>query len=614
MAVTFVGRRATATSAFLSEGKPRVRKARTRWTAELVAEEIRAIKSSGVIPSQAYVVKHRPDLYGAAQRYCGGFRKALVAAGEDPIAIAASSRLAATTRKVKWTRATILTTLRERKHSGFPINVDAMKRDGLGGLLRAAKRGFGSYEKAVAEAGFSYADVRLQVPDWTKETVTESIGALLNGGHDLNVSSAQHLNGSLVTAAIRLFGSWDEALRQAGLDPSDIRLDVGTEAGKGRVFENLCNALFANIRPRWRLNLRFDANGGSLRPDGYDPLTDEWIDFKLAAWGMSVSSSIRKYKPHAKRLRFITLNGSRVSAPAVVFQSVFEFELEASGPVLRDIFKALHALEDEIVPGTSLDIWSTVWTKEKLIQFIRQLPSDASNALSVQRMHPREYSAVVKHFGGWYQGLDAAGLPANVIRRRRLAYTREDLEQFIEGRRADGDGLSVKAVTVTPSGNGLYQAANRLYGSWERALQASGVAHDSVNEFTLSKAAMLARLYKFIRATHAAGEPLNALYIRDHFKAEYKVACRLAGGWRHAVERCGIIYSRICVVAPPQRITKTDVDSYIRARHTAGLPLNTATVRRDNRPILTAACRAIYGSWKIAIEANGLSYRNVRLK
>ena len=149
-------------------------------------------------------------------------------------------------------------------------------------------------------------------------------------------------------------------------------------------------------------------------------------------------------------------------------------------------------------------------------------------------------AAVVRYFGGWYQGVDAAGLPGADIRRRRLTYTREDVNQFIQVRLARGEGLSAKAVTDTRSGSGLYQAANRLFGGWDDALIANGIPSASMDEFTLSKRATLAQLYDFIRRRRTAGEALNALYIRDHFKARYKVALRLAGGWREAVEACGI--------------------------------------------------------------------------
>ena len=528
--------------------------------------------------------------------------------------VAAESRTKSRAARLKWTREAILGTIQERHAAGKPINTLAVKQAGLGGFYRAACKSFGSYKKAVEVAGIEYAKVRKITPDWSRDKVVKAISGLAAAGHDLNVSAAQHAQSSLVTAAYRLFGSWDAALRESGHDPKAIRLDIDTEAGKGRVFENLCNALFSLIRPHWRLDFRFPTDTGPLQPDAYDASINEWIDFKLAAWGMSVSSSIRKYSAYANTLRFITLHGARELESGITFQPVFDFEHEANTSALREIFETLHDLVADVVPSTRLEIWARVWTEEKLLEFIRQLPDKELHARSMQQRHPREYSAVVRHFGGWYQGLDAAGLAIDEIRRRRLAYTKEDIDDFIQSRKASGEALSVKEVTTTPSGSGLYQAATRIFGSWGDALAASGVAVEEVSAFTLSKQDTLAKLLAFIRERDTAREQLNATLIRDNYQAEYGVACRLAGGWRQAVEAAGIDYATVSNNAPPMRLSKNDIDSYIQHRHQAGLALNSTAVRRDNRPIHTAACRVVYGSWEAAIEANGIRYTEVKQK
>ncbi len=350
------------------------------------------------------------------------------------------------------------------------------------------------------------------------------------------MSAVQHQQSSLVALATKFFGSWDVALREAGFDPKIIRLDMHTEAGKGRLFDNLCDALFRAIRPTWRLDFRFPTDMGSLLPDAYDPLVDEWIDFKLVAWGASGNGSIRKYSPYASSLRFITLNGSRASRPKVTFQSVFDFETQATTAELQEIFETLRGLRVYVVPNTRLAMWSRVWTEEKLLEFIQQLPLRHNNSRYVKTNHQREFAAAVKQFGNWARALEAAGLSASDIRRHHLPYTKVDAEQFIHDAASTGKALSTKAVTSTTSGNGLYQAARRLYGGWVQALRANNVDPSAVNEHTISKLATLAKLIQFIRSRHAAAEPLNLQLVRDHYKAEYGVACRLCGGWRQAIE------------------------------------------------------------------------------
>ncbi len=154
----------------------------------------------------------------------------------------------------------------------------------------------------------------------------------------------------------------------------------------------------------------------------------------------------------------------------------------------------------------------------------------------------------------------------------------------------------------------MYQAAHRLYGGWVQALRANNVDPDAVNEHTISKLATLAKLMQFIRSRHAAAEPLNLQIVRDHYKAEYGVACRLCGGWRQAIEASGIKYSEVSINVSRKRIGKTEIDNYVMTRFRDGQRLNTTAVIADNRLIHTAACRPPYGGWKAALDANGIPY------
>lgn len=589
---------------------------RQSWTPDLVVLEIRKLRAQSIVPSQSYVVRHYPALYGAAQRFLGGWRRALIAAGEDPAAVASTSRAESITRRTKWTRDVILRTIRERFVKGLPLNVQALKDERLGAFLRAAGRHFGNYGFAVRAAGIEYGDIR-HGTDWVSDpetAIVAGIRALAEVGHDLNISAAQHHNSGLVTAAIKHFGSWDSALLAAGFDPEGIRLDVDTEAYKGRIFENLCYDVFAVLRPNWRDDFRFQSQSGVMSPDAYDPDTGEWIDFKIAAWGMSVQKSIRKYLPYAPSLRFVCLAGARASTPAITFESILEYESEATTPDLRELFARIRALRDYDVPITSFEQWATRWTRAEILQFIQELPASERHSRHAQLHHKAVYKAAVRMFSGWYAAVEAAGFDVEIIRRRRPPYSKTDVDQFIRARLARGESLSVKAVTSTPSGNGLFQATTRFYGSWDAALAAHGIQYDQIREKPGKEKFTRAVLDAFIRSRHAARAPLNATVIRDNYKGEYGSAFRIYGGWREAVEANGISYEIVSESTPPRRIEKAEVDAYIRSRHAAGLPLNTRAVCCDNRPIHTAACRKYYGSWEAALEANGIPYCAVTLR
>lgn len=584
----------------------RTKARRTEWSRDLVIAEIREIRGGGAVPSQTWVVKHRPDLYGAAQRLLGGWRSALIAAGEVPERVACESRMANAALRTKWTGPAILEEIRRRRLSGSALNVQAMKEAGLATLLRAAKRTFGSYDEALAFAGVEYAGVRLNTLWDTREVILRGIQSLAEAGSDLNISAAQHTRSGLVAAALRYFGTWDEALRAAGFDPEDIRLDVDTEAYKGRAFQNICWELFALLRPSWRTGFRFKANSRVLLPDAYNPEDDEWIDFKLAAWGMSAQSSIRKYGPHAHALRFICLHGERTSVEGITFESVFRYERDGSSPDARALFRRLRELEALRVPATSFDEWATKWTRAEVVRAITRLPEQERHSRHAQQHRKGTYSAAVRLFGGWYQAVAAAGLPVEAIRRRRTPYTHADVNAFIQSRVRRGEALSARAVTSTSQGSGLYQAATRLYGSWSHALAAAGIDYQQVREKPGREVVTPAVLDGFINERLQARASLNAEAIRDGFKAEYGAAFRLYGGWRQAVEASGISYADVSLSTPPRRVTKDEIDRYIRARAAQGLSVTSSAVRADDRPIHTAACRRVYGSWAAALEANGV--------
>ncbi|MEK7466414.1 MAG: hypothetical protein AAB074_03275 [Planctomycetota bacterium] len=595
---------------------PQSSRKRVSWTAALVVNEIRKLRERRISPSQSYVVGNHPALYGAAQRLLGGWRNALIAAGEEPAKVARESRDVSNATRTKWTHDFIIKTLQERARLGKPLNFLKMRDSGFGGFLRAAARVFGSYEAAIRAAGLSYASIK-RGTDWVSNPEKAIIGGireLASAKVELNISSAQHHRSGLVTAAITHFGSWDSALVAAGFDPINTRLDLDTEAGKGRIFQNLCYDLFQVLRPKWRDDHRCKTTTGVLLPDAYDPDTREWIDFKIAAWGMSVQKSIRKYSGYADHLRLICLAGRRNSTERVTFESIFDYEGEAMTPTLRTLFERMRCLAAHDVPTTSFEEWATRWTRREVIQTIQNLPPDERHSRHAQLHNKGAYSAAVRMFGGWYAAVEASGFDVEDVRRRRPAYTKGDVDAFISGRSSSGLGLSARVATATASGSGLYQAASRFYDNWAAALAANGLKYDDVKLKPGRERFTKQVLDRFIRTRHNARERLNATTVRDQFKGEYGAAFRIYGGWRQAVEANGISYRSVSEIVPPRRVTQTEVDAYIRSRSQTGLPLNSRAVCRDDRPIHTAACRRFYGSWSNALKVNGIDYDTVTLR
>jgi lipase chaperone LimK len=93
-------------------------------------------------------------------------------------------------------------------------------------LLSAAAYHFGSYRKAVQQAGVDYATV-LRRPWWTRKKIIELIKKARRHGLDLHWSAISRRRDLLGRAALaslqaRLFGKWSRALHAAGLDADEI--------------------------------------------------------------------------------------------------------------------------------------------------------------------------------------------------------------------------------------------------------------------------------------------------------------------------------------------------------------------------------------------------------
>ena len=136
------------------------------------------------------------------------------------------ARMSAGRARSGWNRDKIVARIRQLHARGEDLSYNRMSRLQQG-LLAAANYHFGSWAKAVNAAGLDYATQVRRVPKWSKEKVIQAIQKAHREGADLswtNVTTNKAYS-ALAYAAIReeRFGSWDNALRAAGLDPARVR-------------------------------------------------------------------------------------------------------------------------------------------------------------------------------------------------------------------------------------------------------------------------------------------------------------------------------------------------------------------------------------------------------
>jgi len=125
-----------------------------------------------------------------------------------------------------WSKPKIVSRIQALRAKGADLSYNCMARREQG-LLAAANYHFGSWGKAVDAAGVDYAREVRRIPKWSRDTIVEAIRKAHEEGADLcwtNVTRDKRYS-ALAYAAIRenQFGSWDAALKAAGLQPTDVR-------------------------------------------------------------------------------------------------------------------------------------------------------------------------------------------------------------------------------------------------------------------------------------------------------------------------------------------------------------------------------------------------------
>ena len=178
---------------------------------------IRAIlqrECRGLPLNHAAVMRGDSRLQRAALRLFGRWDAALRAAGINPAGV----------RKTReWSRKAVVRRIRELAGEGKALNSAAVQEfEAI--LVSAAHRYFSSWDAALYAAGLNAEMWRKQAPPWTQDSLIRTIREACASGVKVNHAVAAAWKGnSLTRAGVRLFGSWDAALRAAGLDPVRIR-------------------------------------------------------------------------------------------------------------------------------------------------------------------------------------------------------------------------------------------------------------------------------------------------------------------------------------------------------------------------------------------------------
>lgn len=132
-----------------------------------------------------------------------------------------------------WTDAAVLAGVRERRRRGLALNSAAIRRDNLGLCQQGARR-FGSWDAALRAAGLDPDLIRRARP-WTREQILSGIRSRAKAGKSLAYRESLADEPRLVRAALAAFPtSWTRALEVAGVGTARRGASGGRRRGGRR--------------------------------------------------------------------------------------------------------------------------------------------------------------------------------------------------------------------------------------------------------------------------------------------------------------------------------------------------------------------------------------------
>lgn len=426
-----------------------------------------------------------------------------------------------------WTEKLVIDCVRALHRNGRPLNQKAVSKDnsietreilleitgretnGLG-VYQAALKRCGGWDAALRDAGIDPRLIRTDLYVQRPHLIVDGIRALHRAGVPLYTNSI-HKNRSertrqilkkelgiesngtrIFQAAWRRYGSWNTALREAGIEPESVK-----------------RCLYFWSRDK------IVACIASLAKE----------DITLHTGAIAFDDSPRTHKIIQNHTGKNTSGRALLTAAREYFGS-WDKALEASG-----------------VPPVTVRK-TRVWTKELVQSAIRSisiagLPLDF---VSISREHCSSTRGIlrqvtqrnttgaslcaagIKFFGTWTNALEASGLPAASIRRDRV-WNRESVVKALSVldehkfplnassmNREKSAGVSNLLLGITgrmTTGSSMYQAARVIFSSWDAALRQARLDPCQIRRRSMSLSSEQELVVRILLLLQAEGVALN---------------------------------------------------------------------------------------------------------
>ncbi len=183
------------------------------WNEYLVLKSLRTLIRTGKIKALLQFREEFPQLYSACRRHFKNWRGAFVAAGLDPRQIE---------KITMWTDELIIKTLKEKITQGQIKNLSQL-RNNFSPLYNACREHFGSWEEAMKVAGIPQDRIKRGFCLWSKRVILQSLQEKFKEGKIESLTDLRTKFRKLLWACREYYGSWQKALKAAGIDYLEIK-------------------------------------------------------------------------------------------------------------------------------------------------------------------------------------------------------------------------------------------------------------------------------------------------------------------------------------------------------------------------------------------------------
>jgi len=186
------------------------------WSSQIILSQLRGLHRQSKPMWSRRIRRSHSSLYSAAIHCFGSYRKAIAAAGVDYRSV---QRMV----PGRWNRQTVCRELRRLHREHEPLHHAAAETKHPA-LVLAAYRYFGSYGAAVNAAGLNYETIRVRpMPSWDRKRVLSRLKELDQADAGLWKRAIRRTEPYLERAARRNFGSYERAAKIVGIPREKLK-------------------------------------------------------------------------------------------------------------------------------------------------------------------------------------------------------------------------------------------------------------------------------------------------------------------------------------------------------------------------------------------------------